>query len=452
MIWLAWVSCDGQEEPPPEDEVPVEPEPPPPVELPEPCLEQPCVVDMATARYESTADWPSYAGYAMAVAGDRLVVGAPFWFTGQESGTPQVLSLSLPELRQEGAWQGDQNGDITGAALAGADVDGDGVVEVAVSEIGGFSSQEGSPVYLISGQVEGEHLVGEDTLLTIVGDEGIRLGFDLFFSADAAELIINGTSKAATDGRVLAFSTADRGTRDEDDALRVITAPGPLGPLGRWDGNADGQDDLLVQHYWHNALAWFEGPWVSGDIESSDVEWRSYCTDSCDFGYAIEDLGDITGDGAADLGVSSPKQAEPRERAGRVYVLDNIGEGGNIEDVPLQVHGAQRGDGMGFALAGADLDGDGQQDLVASASGVAPGDRPGTLLVYRGPVQPAVHTMDQADAIVRGQYAYDYFVRSIAVLDVDDDGRDDLAVGAPGWPAGLAQGAVYLLPGAELLP
>lgn len=107
---------------------------------------------------------------------------------------------------------------------------------------------------------------------------------------------------------------------------------------------------------------------------------------------------------------------------------------------------------MGYGLQSGDIDGDGQHDLLIAASGVFPGQWPGKLLVYRGPLASGVYEPDDADAVVYGEYTFDYFGRAIVSTDLDDDGRDDVIVSAMGWPAGDSRGAVWSLSGASLLP
>ena len=430
--------------------------------LASPCERQPCVADVADASWEAP-DSIAQAGYSVAATETHVIVGAPFLNFFYPSDLPQVQLLSLPDLSWQGAWIGEFD-DAAGLAVAAGDIDGDGVSEVAFSRPRAFTSTEGGRVQIVAAPIEGEQPMDrvreEDSppglLLTVVGDDEIQLGFHMFFSADGSELVVNGAHKDTSNGRVLSFSTAPhpegRTVLYEEDALRSLRAPDSLGAIERWDGDHDGQDDLVVQHYQETALAWFQGPWNHSTTEDFDARWLGTCVEECDFGGEIADVGDVTGDGAPDLVFADTLDARPEVRAGRAYVLEAAGTGGHADDLPLQVHGTDIGEGMGWALEGADIDGDGQQDLVISASGVSPGRQQGALLGFRGPVRPGTLTAADADGRVYGEHAYDYFTRAIAVVDADGDERQDLVAGASGFPEGELRGAVYLLTGATLLP
>ena len=300
----------------------------------------------------------------------------------------------------------------------------------------------------------GGRRVGIAGIVGLTGDDGRTLGFDLFFAKDGAEIIVNAISVSADNGRIHAFSTTWRGSIGEGSAERSIYTTAPIGSIEPWDGDGDGEEDLVAQH--QAGVAFFQGPWESGPFESFDAQWVDTCGFECGIGDVLSNLGDVTGDGTSDLGFSAPMEALGAERAGRAYVLAAMGEGGLAADIPIQLRGELPGDGMGFAMEGADIDGDGARDLVLSASGVLPGLQQGSLLVYRGPLSEGSRTLDDADVRLYGQYGLDLFVRSIEVLsgeaDIDGDGRDDLALGAPGWPAGRSQGAIYLVLGGALLP
>jgi hypothetical protein len=106
--------------------------------------------------------------------------------------------------------------------------------------------------------------------------------------------------------------------------------------------------------------------------------------------------------------------------------------------------------GFGGVTAALDLDGDGQLDLLVSASGVYPGERVGQVLLYPGPVCPAVRTADDAALVIDGEGIYDYFGRMLATTDLDADGRDDVLLTAHGAPDATGRGVIEVIPASAL--
>jgi hypothetical protein len=107
------------------------------------------------------------------------------------------------------------------------------------------------------------------------------------------------------------------------------------------------------------------------------------------------------------------------------------------------------GDELGFAAAVGDLNGDGRPDLVlGSPLHDASGPRSGAVAVFFGPVERGHATVDDADVWLPGADARDWAGNSVAVADVNDDGVDDLVVGAPRNDAGGENaGAVHVVYG-----
>ena len=110
---------------------------------------------------------------------------------------------------------------------------------------------------------------------------------------------------------------------------------------------------------------------------------------------------------------------------------------------------------FGFALAYGDFDGDGDDDLAVSAPGLEEDDLGYVTVLYLtadGRAATGARRIVQGSGGVPGlDEPGDAFGYSLAAGDFDGDGRDDLAIGAPGEDIGTVAnaGAVYVLYGSD---
>lgn len=147
-------------------------------------------------------------------------------------------------------------------------------------------------------------------------------------------------------------------------------------------------------------------------------EWRGQSPND-QFGWIARNIGDVDGDGAADVVTSAPTKALGGGPAGRIYVYSS-GTGALLWSAD-----GQPGDRLGIGVeAAGDTNADGTPDVIASAPGA------GYASIFSGRDGRVLLT-------VRGEAPADMFGRQAAgVGDVNADGHADFIVGAPHNDAG----------------
>lgn len=140
------------------------------------------------------------------------------------------------------------------------------------------------------------------------------------------------------------------------------------------------------------------------------------------FGWSVAGAGDVDGDGFADVVVGSPFDDDNGQDSGSACVLS-----GATGAILYFFVGDAAGDQLGWSVAGAgDVNSDGFADLiVGSPLNDANGVDAGLAQVLSGKTGQPLHTFHGAGAGDHLGWAVD------GAGDADDDGFDDLVVGAP---------------------
>ncbi len=228
--------------------------------------------------------------------------------------------------------------------------------------------------------------------------------------------------------------------------LRAAAIPGPCHGHADADFDGDGASDLAAGA----PYATVAGRSRAGAVAvgyGGHVTWLSmrYAERNAAFGASLA-TGDFNGDHCADLAVAAPDQGTPRPGAdgtGAVYVYDGSPSGLRLA-ATLSVRTLHRTPGtdrFGAALAVADLDHDGRDDLVAGAPGLSGG---GGVGVFTRGLRTSRLITQHTSWVGQRTSETDGFGSALAIGAFDGHRRMKIAIGAPGDGV-FASGAVTVL-------
>ncbi|MCG8070862.1 MAG: integrin alpha [Candidatus Thiodiazotropha taylori] len=327
-----------------------------------------------------------------------------------------------------GQFSGDlDDGDRFGAALANiGDLEGDGVIDLAVgSPYDDDNGENRGAVWVLfldqDGQVDTQQKIS-DSKGSFDGDLD---GGDLFGSALAPLGDLNG------------------------DGFRDIVVSAPMDDDGGTDHGALWilflKDDGTVDSYQKISEE-------SGELnENLDADDQ--------FGHAVANIGDLNRDGITDLAVGMPNDDDGGADRGAVWILFMNSDGtvsarqkissekGDLERKPND------GDRFGSSVtAVGDLDNDGVVDIAVGTSGDDDGgtDRGAVWVLFLnsdGTVDGLKRISHNRGGLEDQLSDGDRFGSALANLgDLNNDGNDDLMVGAPGSDdGGSNRGATWVL-------
>jgi len=372
----------------------------------------------------------------------------------------------------DGTAEGGEADPAAGAALAVGDADGDGITDLLIGAPG--SGAGPGAAWLVTGPVTGDMSLTVDAAalwLTGVttpgggtaGEAGRAVAMGDVQGLGSAQLLIAapglGTASSPAEGAVFIVPGDAVGTGRLAEHPR-IEGRAPGGVLGArsvvldWDG--DGVDDLVLgapgltigSSAGAGEVAVVLGP-VEGDLTTADADARLETGAASDlFGGGLAAVGDVTGDGGADVVVAAPGRFS---LTGAAWVLDAVpGGDGKVWDASFgRLDGTASGDlfGTGIASAG-DVDRDGEGDLLIAIPGEGHAGR--TFLVHgplpRGNILPA-----SVGTTFSGVQDGDLVGLAMGGgPDLDLDATGDMFFGLPGLsPAGgaTAGGAVVVVHG-----
>jgi hypothetical protein len=274
--------------------------------------------------------------------------------------------------------------------------------------------------------------------------------------------ILNGSSNGLVANRVFEQENLDLGTNDAGDGFGEALAVG--------DFNNDGFTDLVVGIPGESpggdpragTIAILTGS-SNGLVASRTEEQESLDLGTNDpedsFGEALA-VGDFNNDGFDDLIVGTPGESPGDDpQSGAISVLTGSSNGlvasRVFEQENLNLGSNDFNDAFGEALAVGDFNNDGFDDLIVGIPGESPGGDPqsGAIAILNGSSNGLVanRVFEQENLDLGTNDPEDSFGEALAVGDFNNDGFDDLIVGAPGESPGsdAQSGAIAILNGSS---
>lgn len=461
------------------------------------------------------------AGRALRNAGDvngdgldDFIIGAPAASPNglQRAGEAYVIfgtvanptSLPLSSLNGQNGFRltGAMFNSAAGEAVAGGDVNGDGLADVLIGAPGAGHGEIDATgaVYVVFGASSFPAAID---LGTLDGNRGFRIdgvaeddrtgagvGFAGDLNSDGIGDLLIGAPNAVVGGKSAAGRVyvvfGQRILPPQMDlegmsgsagfAIDGIAADSNAGQVvgGAGDMNGDGYDDAFIAAPAASRAGAAEAGAVyvlfgkdtfGADLDLGDLAgghgFRIEGENALDHAGWSVDGGDANGDGRADLLIGAPDAAD---RNGRAYLVLGSASPPNVLSLATlagsngsRLFGSEAHGAAGASVSLADVNGDAHDDIVVGASAAGTGsDRFAgrAYVIFGRPVLEAVielGSLDAADGLrIDGAAAGDQAGQVISLAgDRDGDGFDEIVIGAPNSGVGVGgrTGAVFLVQG-----
>lgn len=405
-------------------------------------------------------------GYSACTAGDvnrdgysDIIIGAPYFnVTASDEGRAWVFLGGASGLAGTHHWSDDGPGNLAyfGSSVCTAgDVDGNGYADiiVGVPGYGNGESREGAAMAYYCG---GGGISATPNFTYESNKAEAYMGNSVFTAGDMdgdgyADIIVGAyyyTNSESQEGAAYIFRGSKTGLKTywdwRQESNQANAYYGESVSLAG-DVNGDGFSDVIVGAAYYDNGQDNEGKcflyYGEPRTPASSYSWaqKGY-QDESDFAMKLASAGNVNGDAFSDVIIGAPYFDNGLINEGCVYIFH-----GRPNDVPdttpnriLESNTGGAEFGQSVASAG-DVNGDGYDDIAIGAPGY--NNYAGWVAVYYGSVS-GIGATTTWNSTFNVEYAR-YGASVAGAGDVNGDGYPDVIVGVPGYPQGAASGGAF---------